>query len=424
MFKDYEYAVIDVETTGFSPAKHDRIIEIGIVRIDSSNNTILEYNTLINPNRDVGPSYIHGITAKDVLDAPCFQEVVGDVLSAIKGAVLVAHNASFDLRFLTHECSSCGAPLPSVLSLCTLSLSRSLGLNVPSRKLPALCDYFGIEHLNSHSALEDARATAALLAALVGRIKGSQAKIALEEIGAKGVHADSAEWPDIRPSNKQYRRTDAMTRQKQERGKLNRLLTRLPAQNSTNNSVDQYLELLERALEDRHISEEEIEALYEVACSLDMDRDEVREAHRIFMNDLIHTAWEDEIITEVERRDIDVVAGLLGVPLSEYQVLIDQVKVQKEPRESSQLESKTDIVGKQICVPGALNYILDGQRVTREQMEEVAASYGMIVKKSVTKSLNILVCADPNSMSGKAKKARDYGVRIIAEPAFFKMIAK
>ena len=48
---------------------------------------------------------------------------------------------------------------------------------------------------------------------------------------------------------------------------------------------------------------------------------------------------------------------------------------------------------------------------------------GMVVKKSVTKSLDYLVCADPETMSGKAKKAREYGVRIIAEPAFFKMVS-
>ena len=55
-------------------------------------------------------------------------------------------------------------------------------------------------------------------------------------------------------------------------------------------------------------------------------------------------------------------------------------------------------------------------------METLAAEHGMLVKKGVTKSLDILVCADPDTMSSKGRKAREYGVRIIAEPAFFKML--
>jgi DNA polymerase-3 subunit epsilon len=66
----------------------------------------------------------------------------------------------------------------------------------------------------------------------------------------------------------------------------------------------------------------------------------------------------------------------------------------------------------------AFNAEFNGQRITREMMTALAEEKGMSVKNNVTKSLDMLVCADPDSMSSKAKKAREYGIRIMAEPTF------
>jgi DNA polymerase-3 subunit epsilon len=423
MFRNYEYAVVDVETTGFSPAVHDRVIEIGISRVDSANNTISEYATLINPNRDIGPTHIHGITARDVVNAPCFDEVVGDVLAEIKGAILVAHNASFDLRFLTHECGRCGTPLPPVMSLCTLSLSRKVCPDVPSRKLSALCDYFGIELGDSHSALDDARATACLLATCFGQLKATPAKIPLEALGAKGSFASDADWPAIPRSRRQFRRSHATLRQKPDAGRLNRLFESLPPQNSTNNSCEQYLEVLERALEDRQISDDEVAALQEVATELDMDQEEVRKAHRLFLRDLVRVALLDDIITDLEQRDIEEVAALLGISTNEHEAMAEEAKAQGGQLQVRPVGPGGPLEGKEICFTGSFNSLVDGERVTRSMMEEIATCKGMVVRKNVTRSLDYLVCADPDTMSGKAKKAREYGVRIIAEPAFFRMIS-
>ena len=81
--QDTEFAVVDVETTGLFPEQHDRIIEIAVVRIDQSGKTLTEYATLVNPLRDIGPSYLHGITSRDVTNAPEFSEIAGDALHAI-----------------------------------------------------------------------------------------------------------------------------------------------------------------------------------------------------------------------------------------------------------------------------------------------------------------------------------------------------
>ncbi|MEI6503461.1 MAG: exonuclease domain-containing protein, partial [Armatimonadota bacterium] len=72
---EYEVAVVDVETTGFAAQHTDRIVEIAIVRLSSGGDTLDEFETLVNPQRDVGPTHIHGISAHDVLDAPTFAEI-------------------------------------------------------------------------------------------------------------------------------------------------------------------------------------------------------------------------------------------------------------------------------------------------------------------------------------------------------------
>jgi DNA polymerase III epsilon subunit-like protein len=116
--------LIDVETTGFSPLRGDRIVEIAVVRLSAGRTT--EYVTLVNPLRDVGPTHIHGLTDDDVADAPMFQEIVGDLLEVLDGAVMVAHNVRFDQEFISTEFSAAGVFLPAVPSLCTLELAYRL----------------------------------------------------------------------------------------------------------------------------------------------------------------------------------------------------------------------------------------------------------------------------------------------------------
>ena len=72
---DNRIAVIDVETTGLSPWRNDRLVEIAIVVISPDGQVCTEYETLVNPNRNLGPSRIHQISAQDVLRAPLFADV-------------------------------------------------------------------------------------------------------------------------------------------------------------------------------------------------------------------------------------------------------------------------------------------------------------------------------------------------------------
>jgi exonuclease len=76
------YAVVDVETTGLFPGRHDRVVEIGVVLADREGRQVDEWGTLVNPARDLGPQHIHGIRSSDVLCAPSFAEIAGDLGAA------------------------------------------------------------------------------------------------------------------------------------------------------------------------------------------------------------------------------------------------------------------------------------------------------------------------------------------------------
>jgi DNA polymerase III epsilon subunit family exonuclease len=157
------FSVLDFETSGLSP-KAGRVIETGSVRIDETGEVLDRYETLINPgSREVGATYVHGITSSMVQDAPSFSDAARDILAFLDGTVITAHNAPFDIPFLRSELSRAGFSYPFIPALCTLKLSRRYIRSVRSHSLSSLCAHLGIENEAAHSALSDALATAGLL---------------------------------------------------------------------------------------------------------------------------------------------------------------------------------------------------------------------------------------------------------------------
>jgi DNA polymerase III epsilon subunit-like protein len=118
------FAVIDCETTGLHPNAHHRIIELAIVSLGNDWAPGDVWSSLLRPERDLGPTDIHGIRGRDVRDAPSFEDVLGEVLDRLAGQVLVAHNARFDGAFLEHELSRMGVDVAPLPTLCTMELAR------------------------------------------------------------------------------------------------------------------------------------------------------------------------------------------------------------------------------------------------------------------------------------------------------------
>lgn len=151
-------AVVDLETTGFSPKAGARVVELAVVRADPGSAPRIVLDTLINPEGPVHATDVHGITDDDVGDAPFFAEMTDEFVESVRGAVVVAYNAAFDLSFIENEMSRAHvtwAPLPFV---CLMYL-RPL-LEVGRRcDLVTACDEVGLV-VGAHQAADDAFASA------------------------------------------------------------------------------------------------------------------------------------------------------------------------------------------------------------------------------------------------------------------------
>ncbi|MBN2427140.1 MAG: 3'-5' exonuclease [Deltaproteobacteria bacterium] len=175
------YTVFDFETTGLSPARGGRVIEIGAVRI--VNGAIDdEFHSLINPGVPVpwAAQRIHGISTQMLDREPGPEEVFPQFIRYIGDSILVAHNAPFDLRFFHSELQNLGLKLNNN-HLCTLKMSRKLFPGLRNYKLGTLAYHLTgplAEDVRCHRALDDARLTAAIWLKILERNQERRSKSA------------------------------------------------------------------------------------------------------------------------------------------------------------------------------------------------------------------------------------------------------
>lgn len=159
-----DFVVVDVEATG-AKLLPSRIIEIGAYRV-CGGQIVAKFETLLNPDVPIPPfiTALTGISDNLVSGAPSFMDIADEWLDFAGDAVLVAHNAPFDLRVLNHEI---GRAFPGQRmgnsSICTIALARHLVPGLRRYRLDAIADHFGIEIAARHRAGSDALATAKIL---------------------------------------------------------------------------------------------------------------------------------------------------------------------------------------------------------------------------------------------------------------------
>lgn len=181
---DLTFCIVDLETTGGSPAKGSRITEFGAVKVRGGE-VLGEFQSLVNPDEHI-PAFITvltGITDQMVISAPRIAEVLPSFLEFAAGCVLVAHNAPFDVGFLKFAARDLGYEWPKFEVLDTAILARRT-LNrdeVPNCKLSTLAAKFHATTTPDHRALSDARATVDVLHALFERL-GPLGVTTLEEV--------------------------------------------------------------------------------------------------------------------------------------------------------------------------------------------------------------------------------------------------
>jgi DNA polymerase III subunit epsilon len=171
---DVEFAVLDLETTGGSPAS-DRITEVGVVKVRGGEVTGT-FHTLVNPRMPIPPmiTALTGISDAMVANQEPIEVVLPCLLEFLGDAVLVAHNASFDVRFLQAALQAHAYPRLESRVVCTARLARVLlpRDEVPNVKLATLARYLRASTQPCHRAFTDAKATVEVLHALLERAAG------------------------------------------------------------------------------------------------------------------------------------------------------------------------------------------------------------------------------------------------------------
>jgi DNA polymerase-3 subunit epsilon len=193
------YVVVDVESTGVRAIDGDRITEVAVVEVKDGKSRVV-FDSLINPERPIPPGItsLTGISYEMVRHAPRFADIASQLAGALEGHVFVAHNASFDWRFISTEMQrATGRPLDGT-RLCTVKMARRLVPTLYRRSLDAVTEYFGIRIHARHRAGGDAIATAEVLIRLLGAASG----FGLETLDDLQAH--------LRQPRKRWRRSPAM----------------------------------------------------------------------------------------------------------------------------------------------------------------------------------------------------------------------
>ena len=168
---DVPFVVLDLETTG-ARAGASKITEIGAVRIEGFRE-VRHLSTLVNPMRPIPPmiTQITGITQEMVAGAPRIEEVIPELLEFLTGAVVVAHNAPFDVGFLNYELRRLKGRQLGEGAIDTLPLARALAPGLPNYRLHTVAEALGAPVAACHRALADAQAAGHVFVTLVGRLQ-------------------------------------------------------------------------------------------------------------------------------------------------------------------------------------------------------------------------------------------------------------
>ena len=297
------FVIVDTETTGLYNS--DRVVEIAILTLSLEGDLLEVFETLINPTRDVSASHIHGINATMVKDAPTFEEIAGDIAVRLHGACFVAHNVPFDRRMLQNEYGRLGNELVVLSSVDTYLASGC--------RLTDACGRYGIGIDGAHRASADAWATAQLFLRLVEDCETGAPLVAPAELSRSG---------------RVRRREDVEPVTLPEPPLIAFLASRVDVEGLAVRS-QQYLEMVARGVADLHLDRDERAQLAELAESLGLHEAQITQAHRRFVNGLIDGAIEDDVVTDDEYDTLIRIASALGVDQATVERQIAKFRIEE-----------------------------------------------------------------------------------------------
>ena len=294
------YAVVHVETTGLLGTGHDRVIEVSVVHVDSSGRITGEWDTLVNPGRDLRDREVRRIRASDVRLAPTFAQIAPELCALLDGRAVVAHNARFVARFLATEFDLSGLepPAPLTTPLCTIHLAR--------RHLPGVGRSLGHGVGDRRGGRPPAGAWAG--AELLGRL----IRVApFDPQWSRALtRADASRWTIPAPSGFSWAPRPRVA--PVEPDPLALIAGRLPAVDGPIEHID-YLALIDRALVDRALSPNDTAALLETALALGIDSGTRHRLNHEYLEQLVAVVAGDDQPSPALRRDLAAVAALLDI---------------------------------------------------------------------------------------------------------------
>jgi DNA polymerase-3 subunit epsilon len=406
------FAVVDIETTGLDPHRGHRIIEIAVVHVEANLVAGNVWDTLVNPDHNIGPSEVHGLHLYDVEGAPRFAEIAGAVLDLLEGRILVAHNARFDVGFLAAEYRRLNLRFaPS--ALCTLELAHDLDL--PTR-LCDCCDCLGVKPGEGHAAFVDAQAVAALLPQLLVRARDAGHPLQFSEVGrlTETLERSGRRLPRVEPFLPSTRTYVAS---------LIRRLDIVPTGgvHTDDHAAFAYADVLDRALSDRILTEEETQHLQQIASELALSVDQVNDIHLSYLTALAGIALADGILSRDERADLARVAKLLNIEAATIEDVLAGAAsaVRHLPAMNRSAGFNLAIGGETVCFLGEPISAIRGRPVLRTEAELIAAAAGLVIARRLTPAVDIAVVTDPVTQTARVDRARELGVQVVAERVFW-----
>lgn len=301
-------SLIDFETTGLSARSGARVVELAVVRLNPGEEPRVVLDSLIDPEGPVLCTSIHGIQDDDVLGAPRFTDILGDLVVALDGSIVAAFNASFDISFLIAE--SRLAPRTSTLRtpphVCLMWMRPLLGLSKRC-SLEAACQQHGLR-AGTHRAAEDALACAYMWKHYLEAAENAGYRT-WDELTRAGSH----KYLDTLQSQP-YSQADFLAiggtpcgiAQKPRRdavvSPLN--LARTLQLSAAANLARAYWRALVEASSDGQIDATEIERLRQLQYEYRLPDSVIRDTHARLFADCLRVCAEDGVITDDEARKL------------------------------------------------------------------------------------------------------------------------
>lgn len=416
------FVVLDLETTGLSPDR-DRIIEFALIQMGIDGQPLGYWSSLVNPGRSVGATEIHGIRDGDVQGFPTFAAFANEVVGKIRDHAIVAHNAAFDISFLSAELSRLGLSLPELPAVCTMQESRYFLPGLERKRLSDCASAVGIEQPTSHRALDDASVTAALfhfyLNGPVNPIRSEELKT-IFSLGSKQTtvltfrgkgSATSASKHVLNPVVLAAEPSDILKR-------VGQIMPEDLVGNDAGPTNMGYAELLLEVIEDGQLTADEVIALEDFATSVGLSSETVVGIHKLLLSQLAQEAWRDGSVSRAEQQGVVECARQLGLSEADGKAALKDV----EDFRAARVAARVKVLPEDWTLGSPLRI---GDRVVitgcyergRYDLEAKAKKLGVRITSAVSGRTNLLV-SDGTINGNKDADALRLGIRVVGPDDF------